>query len=959
MKKIFSLVALLLLAASSYAHVWEIRVNQNQNGSLTWYLQSYHSLGQCGIQNSGLTINGVNYPLQSEHAGSITGLSSNVFAVTGNYARGSYAIVNTPFLGTTLSVQPYSSNVCWAFLVGGSGNFTPPPPPVCTSCPITGWSNTTGVATNSGTACDPEDDILPTTVTVNHLSCASITTGGQFKVIYDPGGANISYGPYNFSTGITTDVNINLPYGVNNSTQLTVVSDSFPCSSTGNLSIPGGTFAGVPETVPPVITCPANVTVNNDPGNCGAIVNYSLPTATDNCSTMGAPKTMGFNGSTWYGPSYSEQGMTITATYGHVDIPWPTATGQGARIHGYYKTSWSYNGGQAFSPISVYISANATDHEFVSPTGAKVSPTSTGTFTFPNTPDWRGITSMQWNNKGGNYNLDMDDFVFAEGGGGPAVMLTSAANTASGSSFPLGTTTVSYKATDAAGNTANCSFTVTVVDNEAPSITAPANVTVNADNGMCAATNVALGTPATSDNCGVAGTSNNAPTSYPVGTTTVTWIVNDVNGNANTATQTVTVIDNQVPSITAPADVTVNADNGLCSASGVALGSATASDNCGVAGTSNNAPSSYPVGTTTVTWTATDVNGNTNTATQNITVIDNQAPNTVCKNYTLNLSNGAGTVLPSDVDNGSTDNCSIASMSVSPNSFTCANAGDNTVTLTVTDVNGNSSSCNAVVTVQYQPSCSITTMPSNNTYTGGNPNTIYLGYGPQSATITANATGGSGFTYSWSPSTGLSNANVQSPVFTPTAAGNYTYTVTVTNSNGCSTTCTVSFCVLDIRVPGNKGKSSGKVYICHVPGGNLNKANTLSVSVNAVATHLSQHSGDKLGKCDQSCSSSAAKGGKNNSNNIEEASSLEQIVTTGELKIYPNPNSGTFRVELPTQDWSGNVIVRDMLGKEIKRISVSDVQQTTISIPEVASGVYMVEVSNTNEVYRARLVIKR
>src|SRR5688572_4783207 len=123
MKKLVSFVTLLLLTVASYAHVWEIRVNQAQNGSLTWYLQSYHGLGECGIQNSGLTINGVNYPLQSEHTGSIVPLSNTVFAVNNSLAisRSSYAIVTTPFLGTSLSVQPYSTNVCWAFSVGGSG----------------------------------------------------------------------------------------------------------------------------------------------------------------------------------------------------------------------------------------------------------------------------------------------------------------------------------------------------------------------------------------------------------------------------------------------------------------------------------------------------------------------------------------------------------------------------------------------------------------------------------------------------------------------------------------------------------------------------------------------------------------------------------------------------------------------------------------------------------------------
>jgi len=53
--------------------------------------------------------------------------------------------------------------------------------------------------------------------------------------------------------------------------------------------------------------------------------------------------------------------------------------------------------------------------------------------------------------------------------------------------------------------------------------------------------NVNLGTPTTSDNCGVRTITNNAPSSYAVGTTTVVWTVKDAAGNTTTATQTVTV----------------------------------------------------------------------------------------------------------------------------------------------------------------------------------------------------------------------------------------------------------------------------------------------------------------------------------------------------------------------------------------------------------------------------------
>ena len=79
-------------------------------------------------------------------------------------------------------------------------------------------------------------------------------------------------------------------------------------------------------------------------------------------------------------------------------------------------------------------------------------------------------------------------------------------------------------------------------------------------------------TLSTSDNCGVKSVDNDAPSVFPLGTTTVTWTVTDDSNNTQTATQTVTVKDNQKPTISAPANKTVNADNGKCTASGVTLG---------------------------------------------------------------------------------------------------------------------------------------------------------------------------------------------------------------------------------------------------------------------------------------------------------------------------------------------------------------------------------------------------
>jgi subtilisin-like proprotein convertase family protein len=112
----------------------------------------------------------------------------------------------------------------------------------------------------------------------------------------------------------------------------------------------------------------------------------------------------------------------------------------------------------------------------------------------------------------------------------------------SGSTFPVGVTTVTNVASDASGNTNRCTFTVTVQDQQPPTLTCPTNIITKAPQGGDAVTNLLLGTPVVTDNCAVGGVTNNAPAYYPVGTNFVRWTAFDVAGNTSVCTQTVEVL---------------------------------------------------------------------------------------------------------------------------------------------------------------------------------------------------------------------------------------------------------------------------------------------------------------------------------------------------------------------------------------------------------------------------------
>lgn len=124
-------------------------------------------------------------------------------------------------------------------------------------------------------------------------------------------------------------------------------------------------------------------------------------------------------------------------------------------------------------------------------------------------------------------------------------------------------------------------------------------------------------------------------------------------------------------------------------------------DNCGI--TYESLAVNYycnDLGPHTTTFTVRDAQNNTSSCTGIVTVIDSIGPDAQCKNATVELdADGNGTLNKTDVDNGSSDACGIASSELSQSTFSCSDAGSNTVTMTVTDVNNNSNTCTATVFV--------------------------------------------------------------------------------------------------------------------------------------------------------------------------------------------------------------------------------------------------------------------
>jgi gliding motility-associated-like protein len=268
----------------------------------------------------------------------------------------------------------------------------------------------------------------------------------------------------------------------------------------------------------------------------------------------------------------------------------------------------------------------------------------------------------------------------------------------------VGINPVTLTAVDVNGNSASSIAFVTVQDTIIPTVITQ-NITVYLDtNGIA---NIL---PSDINNGSLTGCDFSSFTVSPnqfgcsdVGANTVTLTMFDINNNTTSGTATVTVLDTVLPTVITQ-DITVQLDaNGAASivVSDINNGSF---DNCSIATMALDVTSfdCSNVGNNTVTLTVTDVNGNVSTATAIVVVQDTVLPTVITQDVTVQLdANGAASIVVSDINNGSFDNCSIATMALDVTSFDCSNVGNNTVTLTVTDVNGNVSTATAIVTVAY------------------------------------------------------------------------------------------------------------------------------------------------------------------------------------------------------------------------------------------------------------------
>ncbi|WP_175017403.1 ExeM/NucH family extracellular endonuclease [Rasiella rasia] len=450
----------------------------------------------------------------------------------------------------------------------------------------------------------------------------------------------------------------------------------------------------------------------------------------------------------------------------------------------------------------------------------------------------------------------------------------------SGSTFPVGTTLIEFTATDAAGNTATCTFNVTVADTEMP-VAVCQDITIQLDaagNATITASEVDGGS---TDNCGIASisVSNDTFDCTNVGTNNVTLTVTDVNGNVGTCIAVVTVEDVTAPTAVCQ-DITVALDaTGMATitASDVDGGS---TDGCAIASLAVDITEfdCTNLGENTVTLTITDVGGNTDTCTAIVTVIDDIAPVVSCMDITLALDeNGEASITASDILDGSTDNCAVDVSSVDISDFDCSDIGTPVeVTVLVADASGNSAACTAIVTV-VDDLAPVLTCPADQTVVAELPSDLYEVpdyFATGEATAVDNCT---------DPVT-LTTQDPAAGTMIP--AGSTTVTLTATDAFG-----NVATCSFEVEVDLQLG----------------------------------------VGESD-----------------------FENGIT-----VYPNPASTEFVLVNGTNDTLKAATLFDVTGKMVKTINLTNMKnQQTIGISELASGVYLLQIEGTSNSTIKRIVKK-
>jgi hypothetical protein len=353
--------------------------------------------------------------------------------------------------------------------------------------------------------------------------------------------------------------------------------------------------------------------------------------------------------------------------------------------------------------------------------------------------------------------------------------------------FGLGIHTVTWQATDSAGNIATATQTVTIVDSTAPTIIVPADISAEATGALTA---VQLGTATATDSVdGNVTISADMTGPFAVGTHMVTWTATDDLNNQTSATQIVTITDSGAPVFTALPDVSIEATGATTP---ITLNGVTATDLIdGSVTASNNANPTYAIGSYPITWIATDSAGNSASTTQTLIVQDTTAPTfeSLADISIFEASGAAQVTVPTATANDQVSGVITATTSFTDGSY---DAGTYDILWSATDAAGNTAT-----TIQKLIVSNDSTVPVFD-HTGDLPDIVV----EATSALTAASLNSVTATDNGQKLTAVAN-NVG-----PYAVGTHVITWTVTDAGGNSSTAQQNVIINDSTAPVITGATS-------------------------------------------------------------------------------------------------------------------------------------------------------
>ncbi len=437
---------------------------------------------------------------------------------------------------------------------------------------------------------------------------------------------------------------------------------------------------------PKLAPCPADINVNTATAACGAVVTWTNPTATDNCSS----------------------GLKVTST--------PASGTNFALGPTTIKVVAEDASGNRDSCTFKVIVKDVEKPTFTCPSNVEITAALGSSSAVVN---GIGLTNIKDNCAIDTVHYRITGTTNATG-----------ANNASGRSFNIGTSKVTYFVKDKSGNTDSCSFEVLIKASASVTITCPTNKTVNTNSGQCSAIVNALTatvspesnlkeltyvlTGATTGN----GTGDVSGKTFNLGTTTITYTATAKDNTFANCNFTVNVEDKQAPVFAnCPMTKTASLPIGKCELAFEGALLPTATDNCnGLKLTYIPAVGSMlPPGKHAINVLARDTSGNTTTCAMELTVVDNEKPVfSNCPKDTI-ISTNQCQLAVSWIEPTAADNCTGTVVTKSHSPGFVFQTGDTTIKYTAKDASGNESTCSFRIRVEDKQPPLISNVPQNMT----------------------------------------------------------------------------------------------------------------------------------------------------------------------------------------------------------------------------------------------------